>query len=244
MASTTRLSEDPPELLKRRIVSHLWRKPENTISLENYDTYFEYYNTRCRALFVGISSAEIDTLSIKSHEDILDMVDVLWQLSKEMPNFNRAQVRSALKKLEKHANEPDDKVNNSIDVLLRLWFTLRVQNTNFSHAAKTVQWNETSKIGDFLTQHFPQARSHSIDPGLPLESNFTAVNLYRMCGIQVSWTHQLEDHLKYDNEHRIVCIYSLSQCLLDHLARYDLENQRYWTTLTSKPVIQSSPALW
>jgi hypothetical protein len=221
MDSTTSLSEDPPELLKKKIVSRFWRKPGEAVILEHYDTYFEYYNTTCHALFVGFSSKEINTLSINSHEDLLHMVDVFWELCKDTPNFDRPQARSALKKCPKHRNEPQDKINNSIDVLLRLWLTIRVQNSDFSPAAKTLQWDDTSTVQDFLTQHFPSPRSHSSDPGLPLESNFTAVNLYRMCGIRVSWTYQLEDHLKYDIENRIVCVYSLSQCLLDHLERYN-----------------------
>ncbi|KUJ13475.1 uncharacterized protein LY89DRAFT_544839, partial [Mollisia scopiformis] len=55
------------------------------------------------------------------------------------------------------------------------------------------------------------------EAGIFLEGNFTAVNLYRLCGIQVCWTHQLEDHLQYNIESRTLRVYHLSQCLQDHL---------------------------
>jgi len=170
---------------------------------------------------MGFSAKEINTLSIQSHEDLLEIADVFWELSKDAPTFDRPLVRSSFNKLAKHANQSQEKVNNSIDVFLRLWLTIRVQNSDFSPAAKSIHWDDASKIQDLIAQSFPQPRKNSKDYGLPLESNFTAVNFYQMCGIRVSWTFHLEDHLMYDIENRIVCIYSLSKCLQDHLERYN-----------------------
>jgi hypothetical protein len=195
MTNRTSLAEEPSDLLRRRIVSHFWRRQENLVDLEVYASYFYYYKRACKALHLGISGTEFDSLSIQAHEDLLEMVD----------------------RFPLHNSQPVRKVNNSINFLFRLWLTIRIQEADFSPAAKTFQWDDTSKIHEFLARNFPEPRSHSTDPGILLESNFTAVNLYRMCGIRVEWTYQLEDHLKYDIENRTVSIYSLSQCLRDHL---------------------------
>lgn len=219
MAAKTSLAEHPSEFLQKKIVRHFWNK-EEPINVEDYVSYFAYYTRTCQALFLGFTSTELESLSITVHEDLLDIADVLRDLSKETPNFNRPQARTALKGLEQHVNQPIFKVNNSIGVFLRLWLTIRIQDSNFSPAAKTIQWDDTIKIQEFIVGNFPEPRSQSSEAGISLESNFTAVNLYRLCGIQVSWTHQLEDHLQYDIENRTVRVYPLSQCLQDHLDWY------------------------
>lgn len=215
----TSLAEDPSDLLRKKIVCHFWKK-EEPINVADYGSYFDYYKRTCQALFLGFTFTELESLSIVAHEDLLDIADVLWDLSKETPNFDRPQARAALQGLVQHAEQPIVRVNNSIGVFLRLWLTVRIQDKDFSPAAKAIQWDDTSKIQDFIVRSFPELRSHSSDPEIPLESNFTAVNLYRLCGIQVFWTHQLEDHLRYDIENRTVRVYSLSQCLQDHLNWY------------------------
>jgi hypothetical protein len=214
MSLNTSLVEDPSPPLRRKIVCHFWRKQEAIVNIESYASYFHYYNRTCQSLSLGVSYTELDSLSIKAHEDLLDMVDEIWKLSDEIPNFDRPQARAALVKLPLHVDQPLVNVNNSINVLFRLWFTVRIQDDDFSPIAKTIQWDDNSRIRDFLVRNFPEPRSRTTGA---IERNFTAVNLDRMCGVNVEWTCQLEDHLRYDVESRTVSVYSLSKCLQDHL---------------------------
>jgi hypothetical protein len=219
MATRTSLAKEPSDALRRRIIRHYWRKQEELIDIELYSSYFHFYYQTCRSLLLGFSHTELDNLSIITHEDLIDMVDVFWDLSKSEPNYNRVQLRAALVERTPHSGQPLEAVNNSINLLLRLWCTVRIQDADFSPAAKTIPWNDNSGIRDFLINCFPEPRAHISGSESALESNFTAVNLYRMCGVHVEWTYQLEDHLKYDIEKRTVHIYSLSKCLQDHLER-------------------------
>jgi hypothetical protein len=218
MAKRTKLAEDPSKGLRTEIVCHFWRKQKDTVNIQAYNTYFEYYNTTCRALLLGVACTELESLSITTHEDLLDMIDALWKLSETTPNFDRPQLRAELLKIPTHIDQPLAKVNNSINFLFRLWLTVRIQEPDFSPAARSFQWDDSSMIKNFLMRNFPEPRSNRLESEILLESDFTAVNLFRMCGIRVNWTNQLEDHLLYDVETRTVSIYSLGECLQDHLS--------------------------
>jgi hypothetical protein len=213
----TSLIDAPSCWVQTQIIQHFWKRKEDDIDLESYSSYFQYYDRTCKSLSLGLSNRELHSLSITTHEDLLEMVDVVWDLSTETPNFDRSQVRAALMKLPCHAGQPPIKINNSINLLLRLWLTMRIQEADFSPAAKTIQWDDISKIQDFIARIFSEPQGYSIGQEVALESNFTAVNLDRMCGVRVEWTCQLEEHLSFDAENRTVSVYSLSKCLQDHL---------------------------
>ena len=218
MAPRTSLSKGPSEQLQREIVSHFWRKQSETISIENYTSYFYYYKRTCQALCLGLVRTELKALSVATHEDLLDMIDALWKLSDKTPNFDRPQLREVLIQLEAHKGQATDRVNNSINLLLRLWLTIRIQDPNFCPAANSIQWDDVSKIQELLEQNFPEPRTDDLNPNFGFESNFTAINLNRICGIRLEWTCQLEEHLMFDLEHRTVKIYALSGFLQDHLS--------------------------
>lgn len=220
MSLRTSLEKKPSDILRRKIVCHFWRKDASAINIRSYDNYFQYYNTTCQALSLGVANTELDSLSIKMHEDLLDMIDTLWELSRTTPKFDRPLLRAALKELPIHNDQPPDKINNSINFLLRLWLTIRIQESSFSPAARSVQWNDVTNIRDFVACNFSAPRSNNIESTSLLESDFTAVNLFRMCGIRVNWTYQLEDHLQYDIANREVSIYALCECLQGHLDWY------------------------
>ncbi|KAM3072294.1 hypothetical protein ACMFMG_009104 [Clarireedia jacksonii] len=213
----TSLTDAPSRWLHTKVIQHFWRRNEGDVDLESYTSYFEYYDRTCKSLSLGLSNRELHSLSITNHEDLLDMADAIWELTSETPNFDRPQVRAALMKLPCHAGQPPVNINNSINLLLRLWLTVRIQEADFSPAAKTIQWDDILKIQDFIARIFSEPQVYNIGHEVALESNFTAVNLDRMCGVRVEWTCQLEEHLSFDVESRAVSVYSLSKCLQDHL---------------------------
>lgn len=101
--------------------------------------------------------------------------------------------------------------------LRRLWLTIRIQEADFAPASKTRQWDDTTTIQSFISALFPGPTFHDASGRGTIESNFTAVNLNSMCGIRIEWIHQLEDHLHYDLDRRVLMVYSLPGCLQGHL---------------------------
>jgi hypothetical protein len=220
MASGTKLNVEPPEDLQRKIVSRFWRKAEDTIKLEEYVSYFLYYNNTCRALYLGAIRTESMAIALQTHEDILDLVGEIWSLGAANPNFNRPQLTDLLVQCGQFKQQPLFKINNSVNLALRLWVTIRIQDIDFSPASRTIQWDDSSSIKDFILRSFPGPRLQGSNAlGTMLDSNFTALNLIRICGVRIEWICQLEDHLKFDTERRILMIYCLAGCLQDHLDR-------------------------
>jgi hypothetical protein len=221
MAAGTNLRTEPSEHLQRKIINSFWKKRPADIRTVEYMSYFLHYNTTCRALFLGAIRSESMAIALQTHEDILDVVSKIWLLAEKSLNFGRPELRASLAQLDCFAQQPSFKIDNSINLVLRLWLTIRIQDTDFNPAGKTMQWDDTSTFSDFMNIHFPGPRLQGqTNSGNMLESNFIAVNLYRMCGIRIEWISHLEDHLTFDIERRALMVYSLAGCLQDHIDGY------------------------
>jgi hypothetical protein len=208
MASGTKLKVEPPEDLQIKIVSRFWRKAEDTIRLEEYVSCFFYYNNTCRALYLGAIRTESIAIVLHTYGDILNLIDEIWSLVAVNPNFTRPGLRESLVQRKHFKQQPQFRINNSINLALRLWVTIRIQDADFGPASRTLQWDDSSSIKDFILRNFPGPRLQGSNVfETMLESNFTAVNLYRMCEIHIEWICQLKDHLKFDIERRCQLVY-------------------------------------
>ena len=222
MVNQHNLNIEPSVDLQRKIISHLWRKSENGVNIDEYVSYFDQYNRTCRGLYLGALHSESMAIVIQTHENLLEFIDTIWTLVQKNHNFTRPELRAFLEHHDLYKGKSPSKIDNTINVALRVWLTIRIQKGEYAPASNVIDWNDSSGIQDFLSLQFPgpmyQGRS---GPEIILESNFTAVNLYRLCGIRVEWVCQLEDHLKFDVDRRVLMVYSLSSCLQDHLNRWD-----------------------
>lgn len=220
MATVHKLNTEPSKDLQKAIIGHFWRKSEDLINVEDYVAYFYQYNITCRALYLGALETESMVILVKSHEDLIDIIDVLWVFADSNPNFTRSELRDSLENHSLFKDQPITKVNHSINLILRLWLTILIQDARFAPASKTIEWDDSSRFQDFILQQFPGPRLQGPDHSFTvLESNFTAVNLLRLCGIRVEWVCQLENHLEFDSSRRALKVYSLAGCLQDHLNR-------------------------
>lgn len=229
MASlSTRLNNHPSEDLKAEIISRFWRKPKTEIRIEDYTLYFQFYHKTCEALYLGLRS-EAQSLVAESHEHLLVIVDQLWSSLDNGQHCKRLQLRRRLGAHFGHLLEPslehetDTKINNSINLALRLWLTIEIREEVFAPATFAIQWDDNSTLQDFIGRQFPGPR---ITKALTeketlaiLESDFTAANLRRIGGISIDWTYHLNEHLTYDRELRKIKVYTLKTCLHDQRAR-------------------------
>jgi len=79
-------------------------------------------------------------------------------------------------------------------------------------------WNEESNLADFIATYFPPP-GFELRENIAIGSDLTAVNLEKTCGIRISPTCTLEDHLLFDRHHRILKVYSLENILQDQSMR-------------------------
>jgi hypothetical protein len=146
----------------------------------------------------------------------------IWDLVCTGQSCTRGSIRSRLTPGQM-SMEDANRLNNSINLVLRLWLPLHVQEQEFSPAAKSLQWEDKSTLTEFVRNQFPTpsflaTRDRKIDI---LDPRFTAINLYSYCGITIKWTCNLVDHLKFDREMKRVTVFTLKQCLQDQVEKYE-----------------------
>jgi hypothetical protein len=227
-SSLTRLNSALSEDQKAEIIARFWRKPRANIRIEDYTAYFQFYQKSCDALYLGLR-CEAKALVTDSHDHVLVIVDLIWSYLDDNQGCKRMPLR---KKLERHfshllesslSHEKDIKLNNSINLALRLWLTVDIREEVFAPASFSIQWDDNSTLQDFVWRQFPSPRLTAAltekETVTLLESDFTAGNLWRIGGISIEWTYHLNEHLSFDRELRRLKVYTLKRCLYDQKHR-------------------------
>jgi hypothetical protein len=187
--------------------------PEN-----EYGSFFDYIAqelselNRCRSEFAAESlEATIDLIALlrKSVNDPLQSV-----LQKLRGLFPDVEESALIKTLELSA---------------RLWLTTRVTiggKTLLSprRGSETIEWFNEISLKEALQSHFcllsqTNTSDQSFGPGL--DPSFTASALVDICGIRLSWTSNLMDHMQLDKRHRVLTVYEHKICLLNHIKGID-----------------------
>jgi hypothetical protein len=141
-SSAISLAVAPHEDLKKEIVSCFWRRPRAETNVEDYASYFQFYHKSCEALYLGLHS-EAKSLVSDNHHHVLIIVKVIWEfLDHNLPCTRPALRRELVKKFTSLANGDaynEIRLNNSINLALRLWLTLDIRDSVFAPAASTIQ---------------------------------------------------------------------------------------------------------
>jgi hypothetical protein len=231
MAATVaniRLSTPPTEGLQSKIVQQLWRRPSEEIALGDYTSYFHFYQRTCEALYLGVYT-EAQALVVDSHDHILTIVQVVWDLIDGSHRCTRPILREKLLQHQVFNQPKHDKaeaLNNSINLALRLWLTLNFQRSSFSPATAIISWDDQSTVQEQVACQFQGPRLKPLSGSREvriLNNDLTAVNLSRLGGISIDWTDSLKDHLKFDRVSKRLLVYGLKRCLYDHKNRLVLD---------------------
>jgi hypothetical protein len=219
----TPLNQPPSQALKLEIIAKYWRKKNRlNIQFENYGFYFENYWNTCKGLFIGVDN-EAKALSIETHEEMIEIVDLIWTL---VGTGNGSCLRPKIRSLLPNGSTTDpslvSKMNNSINLVLRLLLHVEIQDPQFLHGIRTIIWNDESELKDFIRDQFkaPTLTATGDSWNAILDSRFNAINLYKFCGVSFRFTSDLLEHLHFDKERRKLTVFSLKQCLQDQLDWY------------------------
>ena len=212
----TRLCDVLTEDLKRDIIQRFWFGSRNYRELTKYAAYFDHYNRTCQFLYIGIEN-EAATLAVRTHEEVLLIVDCLWTYGQTDSDKTRALLRSILR--ERHfAEESDEKINASIALALRLWLTMNIRESNPASPHNIVCWDDVSPLRSFTEAQFNGPESKPEAKAI-IGSGITAVNLKRFSGISIDWTCELEKHLSYDRDRKTLKVYRLEHVIQAHKTR-------------------------
>ncbi|KAI4191030.1 MAG: hypothetical protein LQ346_004816 [Caloplaca aetnensis] len=211
------LSIAPGPITQGNLLAVFWGEGayDRLVDVAQCEDYFEYYNLQARRLDLWISSKNANTATAvaRSHGDVLKIVRTLQGASR----WRRSEVRDDLKIHFPFCT--DTAINDAIDLALRLWLMLNVLDDRQGihlDQNRAIQWGEEATLQDFAQEQFVQATSSQ---NQVLDHDFVAVNIVRLSGVEVKWSHSLHDHLsiEHKNGRRLLKIYPFKQWLLFHL---------------------------
>jgi len=217
-----------PALVRDDIIRGFWHQalsPQDKCNDFDWDTYFIYYTKQCIQALHNCGRY----ISIRNHQDILDVVCHLKDLS------TKDTIKKILKLKLRELNgekEADALLEGSINLTARLFLMMDIGVLSLGYSGRReLNWNEGS-LKDFVHDHFnqPQVLGHE---NVKLEKIFTARNLDRIAGIKIEWTDNLADHLHMvGNDDEKVAIFHHASFLKGH--------QRYFLHLPLSEVTQLS----
>lgn len=222
-----RLTERPGSRLE--IGKALFSQDFREEQLNSFRAYFEYYIEELELLRTGIreESWQIRTIAATTYEDIFYVVGVLREHAESRRPEIRALLRSRLQ------DSDDYGLNQSINLALRLWLMINVQDPEFEghrHGVSCCQWDDGSSLKNFLKRVFPQPQWQINSRSSRLSPHFTAVFMQRVCGLEIVWTTNLRDHLLLDRRRKSLKVFPYKchlQALIEshqrgnHATQYD-----------------------
>jgi hypothetical protein len=187
---------------KHTILNQLWGLNQGQALLyrnsSQYGPYFAYYKEQCSlALHDGGRH-----LSARTHRDI----DNIVRYFKEP--LTRGDIKNKLReKLTQSRPENEDEIlDGSIDLGARLWLMMDFGDLSYAFSGRQqLEWTDGT-LQDFLKHYFSVDRVLSSE-GVKLQKLFNARNLTRIAGIEISWTTNLADHLRMNDEDKKVAIF-------------------------------------
>ena len=193
-----RISSTPtPDSVRRAIINGIFRADLTPAESQLLKPYFDdWYEEQC-----DIAHRHV---SIESHKDILDIVDVL------LTDPIRVDANACLT----IAGSDPAQRNASIDLAARVWLSISIGSLQQAFLPySTISWKD-GKLSEAIRAAF-DPKSQLSDP-VKLPKDFNAANLERIGGLQVIWTSNLADHLSLKDDDTKVMLYHQASFLELH----------------------------
>jgi hypothetical protein len=232
-SSTQMASHDPLQLdlqlslhslssiARHEVLTSLWqceRSLEQSLQDDNHsDSFLLFYCSQCTA---ALQDRRVRSL-IKTHRDLVDIIIVI-----KHPDTTRASLKEQLQTrlpapLEAGA---EDALSGVIDLaagILSMTYVGSFQQI-IGPSRTTLQWKDEEGLKSLLSREF-----YVVSPMGPrvlgpvkLERLFTARNLERIAGMEITWTSNLADHLRLLDDDRRVVIFHHAHFLNNIQKRY------------------------
>jgi hypothetical protein len=195
------------------VIGAFWPNGRNDLGLIDYAAYFRSLRSTIETL--AYPSLDESLFAAQSYQDLIHVVECL----RDHPNTTRQQIAHKLHE-ERFPCYETKQIIRSMELAARLWLMLNIRSrdaplTHMAPNLSRLEWEDTRTIRDIVGQFvtvsdLPDPRHSRIDKGL------TALNLKRMIGVDVQFTNNLLDHLRYDRSRTRLYIYPHKECLLNH----------------------------
>ena len=194
--------------------------PGSNTSLSEFVSYFRYIQWSLSMLSWPHAS-EKDLFSVEKYQDLATVVQCMDE------HYDESRVEIATRLQTHFQNSSQDHILRSMDLAIRLWMTLHLRSSDVPIGPllsdmTTVEWKRKQSLRNLVAATFPRCRNDlalSAFHQNHIDADFNIMNIRRLCRIQVHWTQNLKDHLRFDHSTRRLFIYPHKVCLLNHLER-------------------------
>ena len=193
-----RVSSNPiQQPVRLAIINGIFRTNLNPAEGQSLDSYFDdWFEDQCDAAHRHVS--------IESHQDILDIVNVL------RTDLTRTDLDACT---AVRGSNPEQR-KASIDLAARLWLSISIGSLQQAFLPySTILWDD-GRLSEAIQAAF-EPKAQLSDP-VKLSKNFNAANLEKISGIQVAWTSNLADHLSLKDDDTKVMLYHQASFLEIH----------------------------
>ncbi|KAI1330685.1 hypothetical protein F5Y16DRAFT_362407 [Xylariaceae sp. FL0255] len=193
--------------------------PDSETSLTEYVSYFRYFRWAIETVLWPNTAAETALLATQTYKDLATVVRYL----EDNNDKSRTEIADGLHSF--FPQSPRTSILRSMDLAVRLWMMLHLRSTENPIGPQladvaAVEWKPKQSLRNLVASVFPKSKrgaAGSSRYGTNISIDFTIMNIRRLCRIEVAWTQNLRDHLKFDPSGRVLYIYPHKVCLISHL---------------------------
>lgn len=182
-----------PFARRREIIFQFWDVSNSTSPQDpsRDDPYFSYFEQQCR---LARQSDNPET-PICSQRNICEIVQQL------KAGEDREKIRNDLASKVNTAEEIDNRLfENAINLAVRLWLMVHVGHVCQGVTGQTaIAWREGSLRDVIATHFYPEL---ILADSVKLEKVFNARSIELIAGVNIQWTPNLIDHLRFIEDRR------------------------------------------
>ena len=205
--------------VQRYIKESFW--PYSSPSVVEYESYFMYFQWTISTMSWPKGPLDKQRFAAQTYIDIAKIVqtlrarmddshvDVALELQKDFPNSSQAQIL------------------RSMDLVARLWLTLHIESEDFpigptlSNVTPTL-WSNAVSLKDSIRNVFEPTSYPAQFHTVGIDPSFTVYNLHKLCRLEIKWTANLRDHLKFDRATSTLYLFCHKVCLISHMEFSDI----------------------
>lgn len=140
-------------------------------------------------------STAADMINLLQSRSTQKLIDLVQERREQLINIDEATVR------------------RTFELCVRLWLTVNVNTSDVAVGSASSRehpfdWDNDESLCDLISKAFvkPAKGLHS-KSGDRVDSLFTAAYLVSRCGLKISWTNYLTDHLRLDPSRRVLLVF-------------------------------------
>lgn len=200
---------------KFKVVESLW--PDSDLSLERFDerayVWFFDYIDYCIKPF----EERQHLFASKTFLELVELIQ-MWREDSSKP------LSTVIRELSmRYLNFQEKTLTRSLELSVRVWLTINVNSPSLAISEIRpheipLQWSAELSLNSLIQDHFSTCQTYLQGNGpLRVEGTFTAAYLVNVCGLGLSWTDSLTDHLRVDPGRQALTVYKHKVCLVNHL---------------------------